>query len=288
MRRSSPTDVLERLELSTVDTRFVLRGEQPVPRRPGRRRDRRQDVRRVRRALAVLAQPLRRGARAGLGGEPAVIVYDVQFTEPSDDPRADNRLIEASRAAGNVVFSTTETGERGESNVFGGGEALAYARAASGNGLFPEDPGGVFRRAAARRSTGSTRSRSRRSSGSGRPVPSSAWAATARGSTSSARRGHVRARVVLRRRAGRGRRPSASATRSSSSARPRRCCRTPTRSPGPATRWPGRRSTRTRSTRCCAARRCGRPARATTWRSRSRSRCSRRCSRSCTRPWTGC
>ena len=69
--------------------------------------------------------------------EPRVIVYDVQFTEPSADTRADNRLIEASRAAGNVVFSTTETGDRGESNVFGGGEALDYARATAGNGLLP-------------------------------------------------------------------------------------------------------------------------------------------------------
>jgi adenylate cyclase len=78
--------------------------------------------------------------------DPALIVYDVQFTEPSDDPRADNRLIEASRAAGNVVFSTTEVGEHGESNVFGGEEGLEFARAVAGNGLLPESRGGVFRR----------------------------------------------------------------------------------------------------------------------------------------------
>ena len=75
-----------------------------------------------------------------------MIVYDVQFTERSANLRADNRLIEASRAAGNVVFSTTETGDQGEANVFGGGEALAFARATVGNGLFPEQTGGVFRR----------------------------------------------------------------------------------------------------------------------------------------------
>lgn len=140
------TGALERLELSTVDTRFKLRGEQPAPD-----------------SLIVVGiddktfddlderWPFSRNRFAKVletvsAADPAVIVYDVQFTEESDDPRADNRLIEASRAAGNVVFSTTETGERGESNVFGGGEALAYARAASGNGLFPEDPGGVVRR----------------------------------------------------------------------------------------------------------------------------------------------
>jgi adenylate cyclase len=37
-------------------------------------------------------------------------------------------------------------GDRGESNVFGGGRALAYARATVGNALLPEDPHGVLRR----------------------------------------------------------------------------------------------------------------------------------------------
>jgi adenylate cyclase len=140
------TDSLERLELSTVDARFKLRGEQPAPSnllvvgiddKTFDELDERWPFSRNRFAKVL---------ETVSAADPSVIVYDVQFTEQSDDPRADNRLIEASRAAGNVVFSTTETGEQGESNVFGGGEALAYARAESGNGLFPEDPGGVVRR----------------------------------------------------------------------------------------------------------------------------------------------
>jgi adenylate cyclase len=140
------TDAVERLELSTVDARFKLRGERPPPSnlvvvgiddKTFDELGERWPFSRNR-----FAKALETVDAAG----PAVVVYDVQFTEQSDDPRADNRLIEASRAAGNAVFSTTETGEQGESNVFGGGEALAYARAASGNGLFPEDPGGVVRR----------------------------------------------------------------------------------------------------------------------------------------------
>ena len=138
--------VLERLEQNSVDTRFELRGEQPAP----------SDTIIVGvddKTFDDLEQrwpfPRKRFAEVlenVSAGDPAVIVYDVQFTEQSDDPRGDNRLIEASRAAGNVVFSTTEVGDNGESKVFGGGEGLRYARARSGNGLLPEDAGGVLRR----------------------------------------------------------------------------------------------------------------------------------------------
>ena len=140
------TSALDRLELDSVDTRFEIRGEQPAPR-----------------DLVVVAIddktfdelgeqfPFSRNRFARVleqvdAAGPELIVYDVQFTEPSDDPRADNRLIEASRAAGNVVFSTTEVGDHGESNVFGGADALEFARATAGNGLLPEDPGGFLRR----------------------------------------------------------------------------------------------------------------------------------------------
>jgi adenylate cyclase len=144
------TSVLDRLDLTSVDTRFQLRGEQPAPSnlvvvaiddKTFDELDERFPFSRNR-----FAKVLEEVDAAG----PELIVYDVQFTEPSDDPRADNRLIRASRAAGNVVFSTTEVGERGESNVFGGAEGLAFARAAAGNGLLPEDPGGVMRRVPAR------------------------------------------------------------------------------------------------------------------------------------------
>jgi adenylate cyclase len=139
------TGAARQLELSSLDARFGVRGERP----PG--------------DLVVVGIddvtfdafeerfPFSRNRFADVlenvaADAPRVIAYDVQFTEQSDDPRADNRLIEASRAAGNVVFSTTEVGDRGESNVFGGEEALEYARATAGSGLLPEDTGGVLRR----------------------------------------------------------------------------------------------------------------------------------------------
>ena len=139
------TDAAHEVELDAVDARFGLRGERP----PG--------------DLVVVGVddvtfdtfgerwPFSRNRFAAVlenvaADRPRVIAYDVQFTEPSRNVRADNRLIEASRAAGNVVFATTEVGDRGESNVFGGDEALEYARATAGNGQFPEDAGGVLRR----------------------------------------------------------------------------------------------------------------------------------------------
>jgi adenylate cyclase len=137
---------LDRLELATVDARFGLRGE----RSPG--------------DLVVVGVddvtfqafhnerwPFGRNRFAAAlervaADRPRVIAYDVQFTEASDDPEADDRLIRASQAAGNVVFSTTEVGDHGETNVFGGPEGLAAADASAGNGLLPEDTGGVLRR----------------------------------------------------------------------------------------------------------------------------------------------
>ena len=59
------------------------------------------------------------------------IAYDVQFTEPTT-PRQDNALIRAVQRAGNVVLSTTEVDENGESNVFGGEEVLKMIGARAG------------------------------------------------------------------------------------------------------------------------------------------------------------
>jgi adenylate cyclase len=142
--------VLRRAELAAVDLRFSIRGEQPRPddllvvavddvtfsdlneRWPF-------DRHRFAKVIDRLADG---GAR--------LIVYDIQFTEPQgdspDDIDADNALIEASRRAGNVVYSTTEVGDRGETAVFGGADGQKYGRATVGNGLVPEDPGAVLRR----------------------------------------------------------------------------------------------------------------------------------------------
>jgi adenylate cyclase len=145
--------IFERVELASVDARFAVRGEQPAPddlvivaiddvtfgelpkdqaRFPFDRR--------------IFAQALDRVSAGG----PKAIVYDVQFTEaqgPTDDDiEADNALLEASAKAGNVVFSTTEVGENGATNVFGGAEGQEIGKATVGNGLLPEGPGGVLRR----------------------------------------------------------------------------------------------------------------------------------------------
>jgi adenylate cyclase len=144
------TDLGRRPELGTVDERFVLRGEQDPP----------ADI-----VLVAIDDktfdvdeygdeyPFSRNKFAAVlehvsAGGPRLIVYDVQFTEESDDVRADNRLIEASHEAGNVVFSTTAVAADGSTRVFGGGEGLEYAQATVGNGRFKEDPGGVVRHVA--------------------------------------------------------------------------------------------------------------------------------------------
>src|SRR5436190_5021072 len=75
-----------------------------------------------------------------------LIVYDIQFTEPSNRPEDDNALIVACRTAKTCVLSTTEVGKNGTSGVFGGGAGLKFARATSGDGRFPQDPDGVIRK----------------------------------------------------------------------------------------------------------------------------------------------
>jgi adenylate cyclase len=74
-----------------------------------------------------------------------VIAYDVQFTEPTQ-PKEDNALIDATANAGNVVFATTEVDNKGQTRVFGGGGILNEIHAGVGQGLLPDDPGGIKRR----------------------------------------------------------------------------------------------------------------------------------------------
>ena len=143
-------DVLKKLELTTVDERFDIRGERPAgpvtvvaiddktfdelndPTWPFSRN--------------LHARAIRRLAAAGA----KVIVYDVQFTEQSANPDADTNLIEATRAAGNVVLSTTEVADDGTTNIFGGGEVLAYSRGIPANGNAVNDADGRIRRVAFR------------------------------------------------------------------------------------------------------------------------------------------
>ena len=74
----------------------------------------------------------------------SAIAYDVQFTEQTTRPE-DTALILATRRAGNVVLSTTEVAANGKTNVFGGEDALRFARARVGNTILDPDDGGVYR-----------------------------------------------------------------------------------------------------------------------------------------------
>jgi putative nucleotidyltransferase with HDIG domain len=71
------------------------------------------------------------------------IVYDVQFTEPSNE-RDDSALFDAVQRAGNVVLATSETDSKGNTNVLGGDENVKDARAVVGASNLPTGPGGVF------------------------------------------------------------------------------------------------------------------------------------------------
>jgi adenylate cyclase len=143
------TNLLRPLELDTVDARFAIRGTQPVP-------DEVVVVDIDSKTFVTLqqrwasfprsyhGQVIDRLTKAGV----TAIAYDVQFTEPSEDPAEDNALIEAVGRAGNVVLATTEVDDQGRTNVFGGEEVLRQFNSSAANALLPADPGGVIRRVA--------------------------------------------------------------------------------------------------------------------------------------------
>jgi len=74
-----------------------------------------------------------------------VIAYDIQFTEPTS-PREDNALIDAVDRADGVVLATTEVGQGGTTNVFGGDQVLRQTGARAGSSNFINDDDGVIRR----------------------------------------------------------------------------------------------------------------------------------------------
>jgi adenylate cyclase len=139
------TDALRTPELSTVDTRFSIRGTQSRP----------DDLVVVgiddktfnaldqqwpfpRRFHAHLIDRLRAAGARG-------IAYDVQFSEPSQSAREDSELIRAVAATPGVALSTTEVNDRGEGNVFGGEGIAEEVGARVGNTTVQVDPGGVLR-----------------------------------------------------------------------------------------------------------------------------------------------
>jgi adenylate cyclase len=143
------TNVLRRLDLGTVNTRFAIRGEKPAPPvvvvtiedKTITKEGGTWPMNRTRHAK-VIENLHQAGAK--------VIAYDVQFTEPSgdteEDAEADNALIEAVRAAyPRMVMATTEVEEGGRTAIFGGGEGLVYSRAIPANSNYLNDPDGKIR-----------------------------------------------------------------------------------------------------------------------------------------------
>ena len=137
-------DVLRSTDLRTVDARFSIRGEHAAPDVVVVGIDARtnQVVARFPFRRTVHARVIDRLRRAGA----KVIAYDIEFTAPSGDDAADNALIRAAERAPRIVFSTTEVGEGGATNIFGGDAVLRAIGARGGSGNLPNDPGGVIRR----------------------------------------------------------------------------------------------------------------------------------------------
>src|SRR3954454_10160567 len=134
------------LELQTIDARFSVRGEQPAPKGVA--------------VVAVDAQTFnerpadrwpflrRRHAQAIRILEEAgaqVIVYDVQFTEPSN-PDDDGLLYDAIYRAGNVVLGTSEIAKGGKTRILGSDKNVRAARARPASAQYDLDPNGVIRR----------------------------------------------------------------------------------------------------------------------------------------------
>jgi adenylate cyclase len=141
-------DVLDGPELDTIDARLEIRGDQGPP----------EDLLLVEIddvtfgeldrtwpfPRSLHAKAIRRLQRAGA----RVIAYDIQFTEPTR-PREDNALIAAvdrASATSSVVLATTEVGQGGQTNVFGGDQVVRQVGARAGSSNYVNDSDGVIRR----------------------------------------------------------------------------------------------------------------------------------------------
>src|SRR3954470_2336997 len=140
------TDLFRWLELQSVDARFGVRGTQPAPKGVAvvaidartfneRPKDRWPFLRRRHaRAIDILKA-------AGA----SVIVYDVQFTEPSD-AEDDGILYNAVGRARNVVLGTSEIARGGRTRSLGGDANVRAAHALPASAQYDLDPNGVIRR----------------------------------------------------------------------------------------------------------------------------------------------
>lgn len=136
--------LLEPLEREALKTRFDLRGTEPADgflvvgidaRTFGELGEQWPFPR------SLHGRVVRRLHRAGA----REIVYDVQFTEPSN-PEDDGMLYRAVYRAGNVVLGTSEIGKNGSTRIFGGDEAVREARARAASAQYDLDANGVIRR----------------------------------------------------------------------------------------------------------------------------------------------
>jgi adenylate cyclase len=142
------TDALRGVEHATVDARYDMRGDNAA----------RDDVVVVGIDDRTLAEdvnvgfPLNRHRHARVIEQlseagAAVIAFDIQFTQQSRFPSADNDLIETVRASTSpVVLATTAVDPGGKTQILGGAEGLAYSRATPAYTGYGNDPDGVLRR----------------------------------------------------------------------------------------------------------------------------------------------
>jgi adenylate cyclase len=141
------TGIAHETELSTVDTRFSIRGEED----PG------DDIVVVEIDDVTFDEldlrfPFPRSLHGRVidaisAGGPKAIAYDIEFREPTQ-VREDNALITAVARAGpdKVVLADTQPNAEGESGVFGGQEVLDRIGARAGNTQLGDDSDGVRRR----------------------------------------------------------------------------------------------------------------------------------------------
>jgi adenylate cyclase len=141
------TGLVQVSELDSVDARFSIRGETSTGSPP----------------VAVVGiddatfqdldepYPFRRSLHARVidrlvDAGASAIVYDIQFTEPTETVE-DNALIRAIEGArGRVVLATTEVNEFGETAVLGGEGSLRSIGARAAHGSLPQDTDAVGRR----------------------------------------------------------------------------------------------------------------------------------------------
>jgi len=145
------TNLLRSLELSTVNTRFSIRGRERPPENLVL-----VEIDEETFDALKLQWPFARRVHAKVIDEiardhPKVIAYDVQFSEPSAHGDETALLEALAGAEGRTVMATTETEANGNSAFLGdphGNALLSEVGSRPANGLLPTDPGGVLRRVA--------------------------------------------------------------------------------------------------------------------------------------------